>query len=108
MSFTDESSNEGYNLTVQKLAHRRLSEAEVGDDVQVVDAGQTYVGKIQAKTPDGRVKVSFVAGKRPNRDTFAANELKFGQTKPVLPGQQTVAPIRPAVVATGTANIPAK
>jgi hypothetical protein len=96
-----EPQDEGYRLTLALLTARKLHETEVGDDVEVVDAGQTFVGKVQAKTPDGRVKVSF-AGRRPARDTFAANELKLGKQNAAA--KPSVVGVRQPVVAVGTAG----
>ncbi len=80
------SDNEGLELYQSLRNRQRFQESEIGDDVTVVDAGQSYTGKVQAKTADGKLKISF-AGKRPNRDTYGMAEIK-----PVKPGQATTAP----------------
>lgn len=85
--------NEGLELYTSLRNRRRFQESEIGDDVTVVDAGQSYTGKVQAKTPDGKLKISF-AGKRPNRDTYTMTEIK--PTKPGTTAQSSVIPARPA------------
>jgi len=49
--------------------------SDVGDDATVVDNGQVFTGKVAARDPSGRLKLSF-SGRRPSRQDFQPNEIK--------------------------------
>ena len=54
---------------------------DVGSDVEVVDQGKTFKGKVKEVNPDGTYTVSF-DGARPSRDKFRKQELGKVGDKP--------------------------
>ncbi len=74
-------------------------EAEIGDQVTVAEGGQSYSARVQAKNPDGTMKLSF-GGTKPNRDVFKTAEIRVtSRAMPAGVKPATSAPTAPTPAA---------
>ena len=64
---------------------------QVGDDVEVVDNGKTFTGKVGALNPDGTYTPSF-DGARPSRTSYKPTEIRRLPAKPGEPASNMLSP----------------
>lgn len=66
---------------VEKPVAEDQNQADIGDQVTVAEGGVAYSARVQAKNPDGSVKLTFT-GQKPARDVFKPNEIKLTAKQP--------------------------